>query len=143
MAVLDKCFSVMAAVEALLRTACPGADVRFDPSKAFSIGAGGAVAAFGGDAEEQPDSPLTTALLHHGLPVYVVGAGSGAAGRAATRALVAQIEAAVAADRTLGGLVDHLWIAPEFSGVSAAEALGADAAEWFPLTLMAEYSVSR
>ncbi len=142
--VLDKCYAVMAAVTALVETALPSADVRFNPPKAFKIKAEGAVAVLPGEAEELPDSPLRRALLQHGIPIFLgVQASAGMATADAARALSAAIEAAVVSNRRLGGLVDHLWVSPEFTGLTAVEALGAEASDWASLTLMAEYSVDR
>lgn len=144
MAVLDKPFAVIAAVQALIETALPGADVKYNPAKAFRPDAGGAAAVFPGEAEEQDESPLNSALLLHSLPIYLAGPAATAMERTAgARVLVAQIEAAVANNRRLGGLVDWLRVAPDFTGPSAVEALGAEAVDWVPVNLLAEYSVGR
>jgi hypothetical protein len=144
MPVLDKCYAVMEAVTALVRDATPGGDVRFNPPKAFRLSPYGSVAVFPGEAEEMPDSPLSSTLLQHSLPLFVGGAETPEATTAeAARAVTAAIEAAVSANRTLGGLVDWLRVSPEFSGLTSVEALGAEAADWASLNLIAEYSVGR
>lgn len=144
MPVLDKPFAVAAAVHSLVNAALPLADVRHDPAKAFTVKANGAAAVWSGEAEEQPDSLLGSALLHHAMPVMLSGVATETLSTLqVTRAMVALVEAAVSANRTLNGLVDWLWVSPEFSGLTAAEVFGAEATDWLTLTLMAEYSVAR
>ena len=144
MSVLDKSHAVVSAIHSLLVQALVESDVRLNPSKAFRLKPSGAVALFPGEAEELPDSPLNSAVLQHSLPLFVGAEPSiSQTSSQILRGLSSAIEAAVRSDRTLDGLVDWLWVSPEYAGPTPVEALGVEAADWVPITLMAEYSVGR
>lgn len=133
---------VLAAVEALVKTALPNADVKRNRDKAFRIGPGGAVSIEDGEPGE-PDvdlSPLTYNYSHR-IPL-VFGAYESATktpGQVLDEMQTA-VGQAVEANRTLGGLCDFLSTeAPDRGELDIA---GAESGGQTAAAIVADYSTS-
>jgi hypothetical protein len=130
---------VLAGVLALLRSALPSAEVRRNLAKPERIPPGGLVIVRDGDPGE-PDvllSPLTY-LYTHRVPLEVAVRDSGSQSREqALDAMLAAIGAAVAADRTLGGLCDFVEV--EAPATADIEASGTRPARWADAAIVASY----
>ncbi|EDX80249.1 hypothetical protein [Brevundimonas sp. BAL3] len=132
---------VLDAVTALIDQALPGADVRFEPSKAASIGPGGAVNVRSGSAEVvgEGSSPYYR-IYSHGIVLELAAYASPTKTRhEVLDIMLSTIGAAITANRTLGGLVD--WLVEEFPDLEALETPGSDTAEWASTVITAEYTV--
>ncbi|HXF88311.1 MAG TPA: hypothetical protein VNK48_08165 [Xanthobacteraceae bacterium] len=131
--------AVLAGVLALLRSALPSAEVRRNLAKPERIPAGGLAIVRDGDPGE-PEvllSPLTY-LYAHRIPVEIAARESGTQSREQVLdAMLAAIGAAVAADRTLGGLCD--FIEAEAPATADIEAAGAQTARWADAAIVASY----
>lgn len=133
---------VLDAITALVAGALPFADVERNRDKPQAIGPGGTVIVRDGDPGE-PEvtlSPLTY-LYDHAIGLEVGAYAS--AGKTAAQVLddmLTPIGAAVAANRTLGGLVDWLDVAaPVTDGI---EAFGVEAGRWADVDIVATYGTT-
>lgn len=126
---------VLEAVKALVAAALPSADVERNRAKPRGVGAGGTVIVRDGEPGE-PDidlSPLTYNYSHRivlEFAVYETGA------LTLDQMLVA-VGAAVAADRTLGGLCQFL--EAEAPSTDDLEQAGAAAGRWAEVAIIASY----
>lgn len=129
---------VLQAVLALIETACSGADVKRNAPKPSKPAAGGVVRMRDGDPGEPTVdlSPLTY-NFEHKIPLEILVPG-GAGREAALDALMRPIGAAVAADRTLGGLCMFLEV--ESPTTSDIEATGAETGLWADAAIVAHYA---
>ncbi|HYE79450.1 MAG TPA: hypothetical protein VEI97_15805 [bacterium] len=130
---------VLKAFTALVEKALPGATVKLNPKKAATLAPGGAANVRPGTA-----TAIGTVLnpyrkiWSHGLVLELAAkARDGVSEDDALDEMVEAVEAAVRADRTLGGLVDFL--DPEFPELEPIEVVGAEDAGWSGLTVTAEY----
>jgi hypothetical protein len=130
---------VIEAVVAMVVTALPAAKVERNAAKPERIPPGGLVIVRDGDPGE-PEvmlSPLTY-LYTHRIPLEVAARESGTQPREdALDAMLAAIGAAVAADRTLGGLCD--FFEAEAPATADIEASGAQPVRWADAALIASY----
>lgn len=130
---------VLDAVAALIDAALPAAKVERNAPKPERIPPGGLVIVRDGDPGE-PEillSPLTY-LYAHRIPVEVAARESGIQSREQVLdAMLAAIGAAVAADRTLGGLCD--FIEAEAPATADIEAAGALPGRWADAAIVASY----
>lgn len=101
--------TALAALKAMLVTACPGADVKRNADVPSGTGPGGLVILRDGDVGE-PEvtlSPPAYAYEHRAVVEIVIEGGPGDAPSALLDTLLSDIDLALAADPTLGGSVDH------------------------------------
>lgn len=132
---------VLDAVLAMVRAALPNAEVERNVDKAERPAPGGNVIISDGDpGEPEIDySPLSYNWQHRIGLSFLAYNGVSDDGRAA--ALDEMFEAvgdAMAADRTLGGLVR--WLDAEAPAPEDLEVLGAESGRWADLAMTAEYS---
>lgn len=131
--------AVVAAITALIAGALPSAEVRRNLARPERIPAGGLVIVRDGDPGE-PEvllSPLTY-LYTHRVPLEVAARESGAQSREQVLdAMLVAIGAAVAADRTLGGLCEFL--EAEAPATADIEAAGAQAVRWADAAIVVSY----
>lgn len=117
---MSKREDALAALAALLRAALIGADVKRNSAVPEDAGPGGLVILRDGDPGE-PEvtlSPPAYAFEHSASLDVIVNARPGDATSAVLDTLLADIGAALAADPTLGGAVDHVEpAAPESDGI--------------------------
>lgn len=134
--------AVLAGVLALLRSALPSAEVRRNLAKPERIPPGGLAIVRDGDPGE-PEvllSPLTY-LYTHRIPVEIAARESGTQSREQVLdIMLAAIGAAVAADRTLGGLCD--FIEAEAPATADIDAAGAQTVRWADAAIVASYGTS-
>ncbi len=139
---MSKREQVIEAIVALVVAALPAAKVERNAAKPERVPAGGLVIVRDGDPGE-PDvllSPLTY-LYTHRIPLEVAARESGSQSREhALDAMLAAIGAAVAADRTLGGLCD--FIEAEAPATADIEASGAQAVRWADAAIVATYATT-
>ena len=131
---------VIDAVKALVASALPNADVKRNLDKPERIPPGGLVIVRDGDPGE-PDvllSPLTY-VYEHRIPLEVAAFPSSTLSREeALDQMLSDIGAAVAADRTLGGLCEFLDVeAPTSDDLEIA---GAPSGRWADAAVIASYS---
>jgi hypothetical protein len=109
---MSKRRDVLLAVKALVTAALPSAEIRgFDREAALEIrpGAGGTAVGFPGEAElEATDLSPLTYHYSHAIPLQLLPPAGAADAGAALDMMLGAIGAAVAGNRTLGGLVDFL-----------------------------------
>lgn len=132
---------VLQAVLALIAGALPGAEVKRNLAKPERIPAGGLVIIHDGDPGE-PEitlSPLTY-LYTHRIPIEVAVHQPAAPREQALDAILGQIGAAVAGDRTLGGLCDFL--EAEAPATADVETTGALAGRWANAAIIAVYGTA-
>jgi len=133
---------VIEAIVALIVAALPDAEVRRNLAKPERIPPGGLVIVRDGDPGE-PEvvlSPLTY-LYTHRVPLEVAVRDSGLQSREqALDAMLAAIGAAVAANRTIGGLCD--FIESEAPATADIETSGAQAVRWADAAIVASYGTS-
>lgn len=133
---------VLAAVESLVRAALPLATVTRNKTKAAEIPSGGAVDISDGDPGE-PEVDLSPLTYNYSHPIGLLFARNRTAGLTAGQALDAMqvaVGQAVAANRTLGGLVDWLeTVAPDRGDLDIAGAESGAASE---AAIIAHYSTS-
>jgi hypothetical protein len=131
---------VLDAVAALIDAALPAAKVERNAAKPERIPPGGLAIVRDGDPGE-PEmllSPLTY-LYTHRIPFEIAARESGSQSREQVLdAMLAAISAAVAADRTLGGLCD--FIEAEAPATADIEAAGAQAVRWADAAIVASYA---
>jgi hypothetical protein len=131
---------VIAAIVALVAAALPAAKVERNAAKPERIPPGGLVIVRDGDPGE-PEmllSPLTY-LYAHRVPLEIAARESGSQSREQVLdAMLAAIGAAVAADRTLGGLCD--FIEAEAPATADIEAAGALPGRWADAAIVASYA---
>lgn len=131
---------VIEAVTALVASALPNADVKRNLDKPERIPPGGLVIVRDGDPGE-PDmllSPLTYIYDHRVLLELAALPSSTLSREQALDAMLAAIGAAVAADRTLGGLCEFLDVeAPTSDDLEIA---GAAPGRWADAAIIASYS---
>ncbi len=136
---MSKREQVIEAVVALVATALPAAKVERNAAKPERIPSGGLVIVRDGDPGE-PEvmfSPLTY-LYTHRVPLEIAARESGPQSREQVLdTMLAAIGAAVAADRTLGGLCD--FIEAEAPATADIEAAGAQAVRWADAAIVASY----
>ena len=136
---------VLAAVKALIAAACPQATVRgldADAAKPERIPAGGMVVVREGDPGPATLdlSPLTY-NYDHAIPLELSASGDAThSPPQAIDAMLVAIGTALAADRTLGGLV--FWLDADAPQVSDITADGAPVAAGADLVLTASYATS-
>lgn len=133
---------VLDAIKALVVTALPSADVARNRDKPQSIAPGGTVIVRDGDPGD-PDvtlSPLTY-LYDHAIPLEIGAYASEV--KTASQVLddmLGPIGAAVAADRTLGGLCDWLDVAAPVT--DSLEAFGVEPGRWADVDIVATYGTT-
>ncbi|MFN3624469.1 MAG: hypothetical protein ACK4TP_10440 [Hyphomicrobium sp.] len=136
---MSKREQVIAAIVALVAAALPAAKVERNAAKPERIPPGGLAIVRDGDPGE-PDmllSPLTY-LYTHRVPLEIAARESGSQSREQVLdAMLAAIGAAVAADRTLGGLCD--FIEAEAPATADIEAAGALPGRWADAAIVAVY----
>jgi hypothetical protein len=139
---MSKREQVIEAVVALIDAALPAAKVERNAAKPERIPPGGLAIVRDGDPGE-PDvllSPLTY-LYTHRVPIEIAARESGPQSREQVLdAMLAAIGAAVAADRTLGGLCD--FIEAEAPATADIEAAGALPGRWADAAIVATYGTS-
>lgn len=139
---MSKREQVIEALVALLDTALPSATVERNAAKPERIPPGGLVIVRDGDPGE-PEvmlSPLTYVYTHRIL-LEVAARESAAQSREETLdAMLAAIGAAVAADRTLGGLCE--FIEAEAPVTADIEASGAQPVRWADAAIVATYATT-
>jgi hypothetical protein len=132
--------TILDALTARIAAALPGAEVKRNAAKAKRIGPGGLVIVRDGDPGE-PEVTLSPVsyLYHHRIAVEVAAYPSATLSREAVLdGMLAAIGAALAADRTLGGLSD--WIEAEAPLTADVETLGAQPGRTADLTVLAVYA---
>jgi|SRR5581483_516928 len=133
---------VLDAIKTLVATALPSAEVKRNLDKPERIPPGGLVIIRDGDPGE-PEvllSPLTYVYAHR-VPVEIAAFSSGMLTREqALDQMLSAIGAAVAADRTLGGLCD--FIEPEAPTSDDLETAGAISGRWADTAIIANYAIS-
>lgn len=136
---MSKREQVIEAVVALIDAALPAAKVERNAAKPERIPPGGLAIVRDGDPGE-PDvllSPLTY-LYTHRVPLEIAARESGPQSREQVLdAMLAAIGAAVATDRTLGGLCD--FIEAEAPATADIEAAGALPGRWADAAIVATY----
>lgn len=139
---MSRRYDVILAVKALAAAAAPDATIKGfdgDASRPASIGAGGTIVGHPGDPGE-PEVDLNPLTYHwrHEIELEFAAAPSATDPAAALDAMMQAFGAAVAADRTLSGLVDWL----ETGGAMEDDQLMAGAAttRWASVTVVAHYS---
>lgn len=125
--------AVLGALEAVLGAALPGAEVLRNADRPERVPAGGLAILNDGQqvGAEAMFSPLSYQITHRAELVLAAGAEAGRA------AMLRQVADAIAADRTLGGLV--MWAEPqapnfdlgEWEGAAAARAAELELEVWF------------
>lgn len=135
---------VQAGVRALIAAAVPLAEVKGLDAAPFPerIPAQGLAIVREGDPG-QPEVDLSPVTYHweHAIPVEVAAiAGGGKTAAAALDTMLAAIGAAVAADRTLGGLCD--WIDVLEPSIEDIAAAGTSPAKGAELSILASYSTT-
>jgi hypothetical protein len=133
---------VLEAIRALVAAALPAADVKRNLEKPERIPPGGLVIIRDGDPGE-PDvllSPLTYIFAHR-VPIEIAVFNSVSLTREqALDEMLSAIGAAIAADRTLGGLCDFL--DAEAPAPDDAETLGSPIARWSDAAIIATYGTT-
>lgn len=133
---------VLDAVKALVVAALPGADVKRNLAKADRIPPGGLVIIRDGDPGE-PEvmlSPLLYVYTHR-IPVEVAAYETSSQPREQVLdEMLGAIGAAVAGDRTLGGLCD--FIETEAPATDDIETAGARAGRWADAAIVAVYGTT-
>lgn len=140
---MSKREDVLNGLKALLTLALPAADIKRNADKPNSIGPGGMVIIRDGELVE--DEVLLGPLLYlydHHIALEVAGFPVPGDGEReyALDVILAQIGAAVLANRTMSGLVDFLEAGPPIS--ADAEVPGAASFRWADVTIVASYSAS-
>lgn len=133
---------VLDAVKALVVAALPFADVERNRAKPKSVAPGGTVIIRDGDpGEPEVDlSPLTYNYTHR-IPLEIAAYETPSQSREkALDTLMSAIGAAIAADRTLGGLCDFL--DAEAPTTDDLETAGAVAGRWADAVIVAEYAAT-
>lgn len=128
---------VLDAVKALVSTALPNADVKRNLDRPASIPPGGMVVIRDGDPGE-PETVLGPPLYSYEHKIELEIAGWPNGGSAAVDEMMTAIGAAVAANRTLGGLCD--WLEPIAPFVDSSEQRGAPTVPWADAGLLAVYT---
>lgn len=139
---MTKQLQVILAVKALVQAALPGAAVLGfdkDANVPTVIGPGGCVIGDPGDPGE-PQVDLSPPAYNYAHEIYLDVAAPKGAGGAELDAMLTPIGAAVAADRTLGGLCDYLDCSAATLG--SREGQLAPGINWASVTIIAEYSCS-
>lgn len=139
----SKRLQVLEAVKALVSATLPDGKVlglEADDAKPQSIPPGGLIVVRSGDPGE-PDvdlSPLTYNFTHV-IPLEVAAyEAGGLTSEEVLDAMMRPIGAAIAADRSLGGLCD--WIEVRAPTTEDFETLGAVAGRWADLQIVAQYA---
>jgi hypothetical protein len=131
---------VLDSIAALVATALPAAEVKRNLDKPERIPPGGLVIIRDGDPGD-PEvllSPLTYIYAHR-VPIELAAFASETLTREqALDQMLAAIGAAVAGDRTLGGLCD--FIEPEAPGSDDLETTGALSGRWADTAIIANYA---
>lgn len=139
---MTKQFQVLLALKALVQAALPSAKVLgfdADADKPTKIGVDGCVIADPGDPGD-PEVDLSPPAYNylHRIPVDVAAANG--AGGAPLDAMLETLGAAVAADRTLGGLCQYLDVSAPNRGSREGEAVSS--VNWASFDFIADYSTS-
>jgi hypothetical protein len=133
---------VLDAVKALVAAALPDADVKRNLAKAERVPPGGLVIVRDGEPGD-PEvmlSPLTYVYTHR-IPVEVAAYETSSQQREQVLdEMLGAIGAAVAADRTLGGLCD--FIEAEAPATDDVETAGARAGRWADAAILAVYGTT-
>jgi hypothetical protein len=142
---MSKRLAVLIAVKAMIAAALPGADVKGLDNRADKpdrIPANGLIIVRAGDPGD-PDVDLCPPTYHfaHQIPVEIAGYQSATQTNAEViDTMMGRIGTAIALDRTLGGLCDHLEaLAPGTDDITAAGAASAAGAD---LVLVARYATT-
>lgn len=134
--------AVLSAIKTMIAGALPGTQVKRNLAKPDRIPPGGLVVVRDGDPGE-PEvmlSPLVYIFTHR-VPVEIAACESAMLTREQVLdGVLAAIGAAVASNRTLGGLCD--WIEAEAPATDDIEALGAQAARFAGLVIVAVYATA-
>lgn len=134
--------AVLAALRALIAGALPAAEVKRNLAKAERVPPGGLVVVRDGEPGE-PETTLSPLTYHFEHRVVVEVAAHEAAGtprELVLDAMLRAVGAAIAADRTLGGLCD--WIEAEAPATDDAEVLGSAPVRFALLTIVAAYATT-
>lgn len=134
--------AVLGAVRALIAGALPAADVKRNLAKAERIPPGGLVVLRDGEPGE-PGVTLSPLTYHfeHRIPVEIaVNETAGTPREQALDTVLQAVGAAIAANRTLGGLCD--WIEAEAPATDDTEALGSTPVRFALLTIVAAYATA-
>ena len=132
--------TVLAAVETLIQTALPHADIARNRTKAKSVGPGGTVLIEDGEpGDPEVDLCPLNYTYSHRIPL-TIGAYESASltPEQVLDTMQQAIGAAVAADRTLGGLCE--WLEPEAPDSFALDVVGAVSGRWSTPAIIAVYS---
>lgn len=134
--------AVLSAVRLLIASALPAAEVKRNLAKAERIPPGGLVVVRDGDPGEPETtlSPLTYHFEHRIVAEIAASEAAGAPREQALDAMLRAIGAAIAANRTLGGLCD--WLEAEAPSTDDAEATGSAPVRFALLTLVASYATT-
>lgn len=136
---------VVLGVKALVAGALPNADtmgLEADDAKPDSIGAGGTAIVRSGDpGPPEIDLSPVSYNYEHDIPIEL-GAYEAPplTSEEVLDAMMRPIGAAVAADRTLGGLVD--WLEVQAPSTEDFDAVGAVAGRWANFSIVASYATS-
>lgn len=134
--------AVLEAVKALIVAAMPLADVQRNRDKSDDIAPGGRAILRDGDPGEAEVtmSPLQYTYTH-AIPLEIgVPVDDPETRSARLDALLVPLGAAIAADRTLGGLCD--WLDVSAPATDDAEAFGFDPLRWADFSVIATYTSS-
>jgi hypothetical protein len=134
--------TVLQALRTLIAGALPAAEVKRNVAKPERIPPGGLVIVRDGDPGE-PEVTLSPLLYlyEHRIPIEVAAhEAAGSTREAVLDGMLGAIGAAVASDRTLGGLCDFLEV--EAPSTDDAEALGAAPARFAELAVVALYGTA-
>ncbi|HVM38294.1 MAG TPA: hypothetical protein VM265_07905 [Sphingomicrobium sp.] len=139
---MTKQLQILLALKALVALALPGAKIRGfdkDASKPEKIGAHGCVIGHPGDPG-QPEVDLSPLAYNYRHEMFLEVAAPDGAGGEDLDALFAPIDAAIAADRTLGGLAH--WIEAGTPDRNDRTTDSVATTNWAVVPIIAEYSCS-
>lgn len=134
---------IVEAVVTMIRAALPGVKVERNADKPERIPASGLVVVRDGEAGEPEEvtlSPLTYCYAHRVAVEIALLADATASREQRLDAILSAIGAAVAANRTLGGLADFLEVTAPFT--DDLEADGAYSARWASVDLVVHFATS-
>ncbi len=142
---MSKRLDVLERLKAVITAALPNADVKglsADDAKPASVGPGGLVVIRSGDpGEPSIDLSPTTYYYDHSIPLEIAAYESASlTSEEVLDAMLGAIGAAIAADRTLGGLCDYVEaVAPSTEDF---ELVGAMAGRFADALVVASYSTT-
>ena len=134
---------IIEAVVAMIAAALPGVKVQRNADKPERIPSNGLVVVRDGEAGEPEEvtlSPLTYCYAHRIAVEIAVLSDASASREQRLDAILGAIGAAVAANRTLGGLADFVEVSAPFT--DDLEADGAHSARWASVDLVVHFATS-